>query len=324
MIAPVLDEAHSDVFAPGLLRGHVALVTGGGTGLGIASALELARCGARVLIAGRRAQVLEDAARVLEDQTRLPSGSVGWVAGDVREPADARRLVAAAFERHGRLDILINNAGGQYFTPAEQIVAKGWGAVWRLNVEGMLNMAQAAVDAGLGAGIVSGERAGAVAGDSKDGALGDRADGGTDRADRGTIVNVTLSPHHGMPGMAHSGAARAAVEALTRELAQRWRSRRVAVTAVAAGHFETDAIRKYPETVRAGASRSVPLGRLGRPEEHAWLIALLCSPLGDALSGSTITLDGARDNWFGSWPPPGLAGETGDVPTEARRGPPPP
>jgi citronellol/citronellal dehydrogenase len=320
MIAPVSDEACSDVFAPGLLRGRVALVTGGGTGLGKATALELARCGARVLIAGRREQVLEDSARVLEAQTRMP---VGCVAGDVCDPADARRLVAAAFERHGRLDILINNAGGQYFTPAEQIVAKGWRAVWRLNVEGMLNMAQAAVEAGLGAGIVSGERAGAVAGDGKDGGVGDRAGGGTDRADRGKIVNVTLSPHHGMPGMAHSGAARAAVEALTRELARRWLSQRVAVTAVAAGHFETDAIRKYPETVRAGASRSVPLGRLGRPEEHAWLIVLLCSPLGDALSGSTITLDGARDNWFGPWPPPGLAGETGDVPTEARREPPP-
>jgi citronellol/citronellal dehydrogenase len=120
--------------------------------------------------------------------------------------------------------------------------------------------------------------------------------------------------------MAHSGAARATVEALTRELAVRWADRDIAVTAVAAGHFDTEAMVKYPDTVRAGMARSVPLQRLGRPQEHAWLVALLCSPLGRALNGSTVTLDGARDNWFGPWPPPGLTGETGEVPTEARRG----
>ena len=92
------------------------------------------------------------------------------------------------------------------------------------------------------------------------------------------------------------------------------------MTAVAAGHFDTEAMGKYPETVRAGMGRSVPMQRLGEPQEHAWLVALLCSPIGRALNGSTITLDGARDNWFGPWPPPGLTGETGEVPTEERRG----
>ncbi len=135
----------------------------------------------------------------------------------------------------------------------------------------------------------------------------------------GTVVNVTLSPHHGMPGMAHSGSARATVEALTRELARRWEPSGVAVTAVAAGHFDTEVLAKYPASVRAGASRTVPLQRLGTVAEHAWLIALLASPLGRAFSGSTITLDGARDNWCGPWPPAGLADESGEVPTEERR-----
>ncbi len=121
--------------------------------------------------------------------------------------------------------------------------------------------------------------------------------------------------------MAHSGAARATVEALTREMAERWADRRIAVTAIAAGHFDTEAMGKYPETVRAGMGRSVPMQRLGEPQEHAWLVALLCSPMGRALNGSTITLDGARDNWFGPWPPMGLTGGTGEVPTEARKGP---
>jgi citronellol/citronellal dehydrogenase len=197
--------------------------------------------------------------------------------------------VRAALERHGRLDVLVNNAGGQYFTPAELIATKGWRAVWRLNVEGMLNMSEAAFELALGP------------------------------ARAGTIVNVTLSPHHGMPGMAHSGAARATVEALTRELAERWHTSGVCATAVAAGHFLTEVLIKYPQSVRAATARSVPLQRQGQPAEHAWLVTLLASPLGRAFNGATVTLDGARDNWAGPWPPPGLVDESGAVPVEERR-----
>jgi citronellol/citronellal dehydrogenase len=92
----------------------------------------------------------------------------------------------------------------------------------------------------------------------------------------------------------------------------------IAVVAVAAGHFDNVSIRKYPEPVWRAAARTVPLQRLGREEEHGWLVALCCSPLGAALSGSVVTLDGARDNWFGPWPPPTLIAEGGDVPAEAR------
>jgi citronellol/citronellal dehydrogenase len=275
----------SEIFAPGMLDGRTALVTGGGTGLGRETAIELRRCGASVTITGRRADVLEQAAAEIAEQ----AGEISWAAGDVRERADAERLVAGVLERDGRLDLLVNNAGGQFFSPAELIAAKGWRAVWRLNVEGMLNMSETAFELALGP------------------------------AGGGTVVNVTLSPHHGMPGMAHSGAARASVEALTRELAQRWASADVTVTAVAAGHFETEVLSKYPESVRAGASRTVPLQRLGSAAEHAWLVTLLASPLGRAFNGSTVTLDGARDNWFGPWPPPGLADEAGEVPVEERR-----
>ena len=119
--------------------------------------------------------------------------------------------------------------------------------------------------------------------------------------------------------MTHSSAARAAVEAMTRAWAARWAADGIAVSAVAAGHFETDALEKYPEVVRAGAARTVPLQRLGRPIEHAWLVALLASELGRAFSGSVVTLDGARDNWFGPWPPPGLVDESGEVPVEERK-----
>jgi citronellol/citronellal dehydrogenase len=287
----------SEVFAPSLLSGQTALVTGGGTGLGKATALELAHCGAAVTIAGRREEVLEAAVEAARE-TLAGSGSAGatasgasldCVVGDVRERGDCERLIQAVLDRHGRLDVLVNNAGGQYFTPAELIAAKGWRAVWRLNVDGMLNMSEAAFELAL------------------------------EPAGGGTIINVTLSPHHGMPGMAHSGAARATVEALTREHAARWAGHGVCVTAVAAGHFETEVLAKYPASVRAGTARSVPLGRMGEPQEHAWLVTLLASPLGRAFNSSTVTLDGARDNWAGPWPPAGLADESGEVPVEQRR-----
>lgn len=278
----------SEIFAREALRGRVALITGGGSGLGRASALELARCGAAVAVAGRREEPLRETVELIEHEVRA-DGAAQWVVGDIRERVQAREIVRSVFERWGRLDVLVNNAGGQYFTPAEGIAAKGWGAVWRLNVDGMLNMAEEARAQGLAQG------------------------------NGGRIVNVTLSPHHGMPGMAHSGAARATVEALTCELAKRWSGDGITVCAVAAGHFDTEAMGKYPDVVRAGMARSVPLQRLGSVAEHAWLIALLASPLGATFNGSTITLDGARDNWFGPWPPPGLADSEGEVPTEARR-----
>ena len=265
----------SEVFAPAALAGRRALITGGGTGLGKAAAAELVRCGAEAVLVGRREEVLRAAGEEL---------GCSWLVGDIRDDDSVARIAREA----GQVDVLVNNAGGQYFVPAEAINAKGWQAVMRLNVGGTIRMTQAVV-----------------------GAMRERGDG--------TILNVTLSPHHGLAGMTHSSAARAAVEGLTREWARAWKEDGVAVVAVAAGHFETEAIAKYPDVVRAGAARSVPLGRLGRPEEHAWLVALLASPLGRLFSGQTVTLDGARDNWFGPWPPEGLTGTDGDVPTEARR-----
>src|SRR5689334_6046815 len=115
----------SEVFADGVLAGRAVLVTGGGTGLGKASAAELRRCGADVVICGRREEVLAATAAELD---------LAYVPGDVRSDDDAERIVRFALERFGRLDALVNNAGGQYFTPAEAIEAKGWRAVTRLNV----------------------------------------------------------------------------------------------------------------------------------------------------------------------------------------------
>jgi citronellol/citronellal dehydrogenase len=270
----------SEIFAPVALAGRVVLVTGGGTNLGKRAAIELVRAGAQVVIAGRREDVLASAAEEI-------GKGCSFVAGDIRVAADATRMVDTARERHGRLDVLVNNAGGQYFVPAEDIGAKGWRAVQRLNVDGTSAMTRAAAASGFG-------------------------------DEGGTIINVTVSPHHGMPAMAHTGAARAAVEALTRELAAQWAHRGIAVVAAAVGRIDTESLRKYPEVVWRGAARSVPLQRLGTMQEFGWLIALLAGPLGRALSGSVVTLDGGVDNWFGPWPPPTLTDDAGAVPTERR------
>ena len=257
----------------------MALVTGGGTNLGKAAAAELVRCGASVLIAGRRAEVLAETAAELGERC-------SWVAGDIREREGAEAIVSATLKRRGRLDFLLNNAGGQYFVPAEGITIKGWNAVQRLNVGGTLAMCQAAYDLAM-------------------------------RSAGGTIVNVTVSPHQGFPAMAHTGAARAAVEALTRELAAQWADNGVAVSAIALGRLATESLKKYPAELWKRAAESVPLQRLGEVEEYGWLVALLATPLGRTLSGSVVTLDGALDNWTGPWPPQDLVRD-GDVPTEER------
>ncbi len=270
----------SRVFAPDALAGHVALVTGGGTNLGKAAAIELARCGAHVVIAGRREDVLTETAAAIGERCST-------AAGDIRDPEQAEAIVETVLARQGRLDFLLNNAGGQYFVPAEGIATKGWRAVQRLNVEGTLTMCEAAF-----------ERAMKPAGS-------------------GMIANVTVSPHHGMPAMAHTGAARAAVESLTKSLAALWGADGVGLVAIAIGRFATESLRKYPAELWRSAARTVPLQRLGEVEEYGWLVALLASDTGRALAGSVITLDGALDNWTGAWPPEDLS-RGGEVPTEER------
>ena len=212
----------SRIFSPGLLEGRVVLVTGGGSNLGRAAATELAACGAHVVdrrAPGGRARGGVRADRPVRERP---------CAGDIRRDEDAERIVRECLSRHGRLDVLVNNAGGQYFVPAEAIEPKGWRAVTGLNVGGTERMTRVAAELAM------------------------RPAGG------GTIVNITLSPHHGLTGMTHSSAARAAVEGYTRALAREWAADGIAVLALAAGHFDTESLRKYPEVVWKGAARSVP------------------------------------------------------------------
>ncbi len=276
----------SRVFAPGLLAGRVCLVSGAGSGLGRATALELARLGATVVGCGRRIEPLEETAAAGGGL----DGSFEAQAADIRDEEAVEGIIDAILERHGRLDLLVNNAGGQFLSPAEAITPKGFRTVIELNVQGTWLMTHAAATKAF---------------------IPQR---------QGKVVSVTLSPHHGMPGMVHSGAARAAVENMMRTLSIEWARFNVKLCAVAAGQFDTEVLRtKYPPQVAENVHRTVPLGRLGSPEEMAWLIAFIASPGGDFLSGCVITVDGARDNWFGAWPPGGASDEAGEPLAEERK-----
>jgi citronellol/citronellal dehydrogenase len=273
----------SQTFAPDALAGRVVLVTGGGTNLGKQAAIELAAAGAEVVIAGRREEVLAEAAAAMGERC-------SFVSGDVREVEDATRIVDVVRERHARLDVLVNNAGGQFLNPAESISPKGFRTVVDLNVQGTWQMTHAAATKAF---------------------IPQRA---------GKVVSVTVSPHHGMPGMVHTGAARAAVENMMRTLSIEWARFGIRLCAVAAGQFDTEVLRtKYPREVSENVARTVPLGRLGTEDEMAWLIAFLASPAGDFFSGAVLTIDGARDNWFGSWPPSGATDAEGSPLAEERR-----
>jgi citronellol/citronellal dehydrogenase len=244
--------------APDANAGKVALVTGGGTGIGRATAFELARTGAKVVVCGRRAEPLEEMqAELGEDCLAVPT--------DVREPEQVAALVDGALERFARIDVLVNNAGGQFLAPAEEISLKGWRAVHRLAVDAVWDLTRTVAERSMIP--------------NKD----------------GVVVFIGFSPRRGMAEMAHAAAARAAIENLAGSLALEWSAHGIRAVCVALGNIATEGLDGYgPERV-AEWEREVPLGRLGTPEEAAALIAFLASPGGGYVTGTTVVMDGGLD-----------------------------
>jgi NAD(P)-dependent dehydrogenase (short-subunit alcohol dehydrogenase family) len=244
--------------APDANAGKVALVTGGGTGIGRATAMELARTGAKVVVCGRRPEPLEAVqAELGDDCLALPT--------DVREPEQVAALVDRTLERFGRIDILVNNAGGQFIASAEEISLKGWRAVHRLAVDAVWDLTRLVAERSMIP--------------NKD----------------GVVIFIGFSPRRGMAGMAHAAAARAAIENLAGSLALEWSKHGIRALCVALGNIATEGLDGYgPERV-AEWEREVPLGRLGTPEEAAALIAFLASPGAGYVTGTTVVMDGGLD-----------------------------
>ncbi|MBO0768255.1 MAG: SDR family oxidoreductase [Solirubrobacterales bacterium] len=271
-------------FRPGLLEGQVAIVSGAGSGIGRVTALELASLGAEVIICGRRPEPIAETAAL------DPNGRIHAEVADIREESDVERFLDVVLDRHEKVDLLVNNAGGQFLAPAEAITPKGFRTVIRLNVEGTWLMTHGVATRSM------------------------IPNGG------GKVVSITLSPHNGQPGMAHSSAARAAVENLMRVLSIEWARFNIKLNAIAAGQIATEVFRtKYPQEVVSQMENTVPLGRLGTPEEIAGTISYLASPAGDFVSGTVLTVDGARDNWIGPFPPKEIAGDDGVMVAEQRK-----
>jgi citronellol/citronellal dehydrogenase len=264
-------DGTTSVLRPDALAGQVALVTGGGTGIGRATALELARCGADVVLAGRRSEPLEKVRAQLAELGRR----VLVVPTDVREQAQVEALVDRALAEFGRVDVLVNNAGGQFTAPAEQISPTGWRAVHRL-----------AVDATWALTLEVAVRS----------MIPNRS---------GSIFFLAFSPRRGIPSMVHATSARAALENLAAGLSLEWGRFGIRSVCVAPGTIRTEALEEhYTAADRERWTQSVPLGRLGEPDEVAGLLAFLASPAGGYITGTTIVVDGGADAWGAGYPAP--------------------
>jgi citronellol/citronellal dehydrogenase len=243
---------------------RVAIVTGGGTGIGRATALALHRDGCRLVLAGRRPQPLAEVAALIGSDCSV-------LAGDIRETDVADGLIDLALERFGRVDVLVNNAGGQFMAPAEEITANGWSAVRRLNLDAPWYLTQQVARRWM------------------------IEHGG------GRIISVVLCPSRGIPGMAHSSAARAGTEALARVLSVEWGKYDIGVVCVAPGWIATEGMKQYGDDLDELA-KLVPMRRLGSAEEVADTIAFLASPQARYITGQTIVIDGGIDNTHASLP----------------------
>jgi len=250
--------------------GRVALVTGGGTGIGRATARELARSGASVVVCGRRAEPLERARADIEAE----GGACLAVVADVREPDEVERVVGAALERFDHVDVVVNNAGGQFSAAAEEISDNGWRAVGRVTVDAAWSVTRAVAARSM---IPRGG---------------------------GLVVFVGFSPLRGIPGFAHACAGRAAVANLASGLALEWSRHGIRSVCVAPGTILTEGLEGYGAKAVEAWRRTVPLGRLGRPEEVGSVIAFLASAGGAYVTGATIVVDGGADAWGLGEPPP--------------------
>jgi citronellol/citronellal dehydrogenase len=260
---------YASIFRAGLFHDQTVLITGGGTGIGRAIAHELASLGAHVLLAARREEKLVQVAAEITQA----GGTAAYYHVNIRDEASVIALYEAVLREHGTLHALVNNAGGQFMSPAQNINKKGWHAVVETNLTGTFMMSREAFSR------VFAEHGGA-------------------------IVNIVADMWQGFPGMAHTGAARAGVVNLTKTLAVEWARSGVRVNAVAPGLIEGSGFTTYPTSVQAwvrSMKKNVPLKRFGTEAEVAAAVTFLLSPAAAYITGETLRVDGASSLWRSSW-----------------------
>ena len=248
-------------FAPDMLADKVALVTGGGTGIGRMTAIQLARSGARVVIYSRRLEVLKACATEIE---ALGYEKVLCIAGDTREPDQVEAALLRVKEVHGRLDILVNNAGGQFAAAAKDISNKGFATVITNNLVASWHVTSAAARQFM---LENG----------------------------GKVIFVTAAHRSGFRGFSHTASARGGVAALVKSLAAEWAEYGIQLNAVAPGTVEVDAMAQYPiPRERWDAQKRNLQDRMGRPEDIANTIVFLASPMSDFITGEEWYVDGGE------------------------------
>jgi citronellol/citronellal dehydrogenase len=254
-------------FPAGLFEGQVVLVSGGGSGLGKAIAIQFARLGARLAICGRRIERLEATAATI----RKAGAACSVHAMTIRDPGQVDALVADVWKEHGRLDVLVNNAGGQFPQPAIDFSTKGWNAVIDTNLNGSWYMMQAAAKRWRDAGV------------------------------SGNVVNIVAAVWRGLPGIAHTCAARAGVIYLSKTLAVEWAPLRIRVNCIAPGVIATEGMNVYPEEARAEFDRSNVMKRFGDVLDVSDACCYLAGPSGKFITGEVITIDGGNQLWGEQW-----------------------
>jgi citronellol/citronellal dehydrogenase len=262
-------STYQSVFNPGLLAGQVILVTGGGSGIGRCNAHELASLGAHVVLVGRNPEKLANTAQEIVGD----GGQSSWHSCDIRREDDVKAMVAQVVQQHGRIHGLVNNAGGQYISPLAKTSAKGWQAVIDTNLTGGFLVARECFNQSM-------------------------------NTHGGAVVNIVADMWGSMPGMGHSGAARAGMVSFTETAALEWAAQGVRVNAVAPGYIASSGMDHYPPEAGPMLRKmrnTVPQGRFGTEAETSAAIVFLLSPAASFISGTVLRVDGARPQMRMGW-----------------------
>jgi citronellol/citronellal dehydrogenase len=258
------------VFREGLLAGRVTIVTGGAGGIGRAIATLFARLGAQVVLAGRTEARLAEIAAAISDRT---VGTVTYHRADIRDPDTVDALIAFTHDRFGRIDIVVNNGGGQFAQDAIDISRKGWRAVIDINLNGTWWMMQAA------------------------------AQYWRDRAAAGNLINIIMPVARGIPQMVHATAARAGILHASKTVSTEWAPMRIRVNCIAPGTIASDGMENYDPLEVARLHRTNPSGIMGEPWDIALGAAYLAVPdTSRFITGEVLTIDGGLQQWGTTWP----------------------